>query len=504
MVGKLNNQFVKIIVDTGSVYNVVGLSQTLDRKQSMVKMLRAAGGHLIPVLGSTALSITIDTWTTEIAALVVPDLPCDIILGIQFLVKNQAVIDFNEKIITFWSDIKINFNPCNEEKIDAPLDRLCAHLYPTRESTCAVLKEFPYAREAIINNITDKFILSDDVIVPGNAEIICRLNGSSEINVNNNISIHSDVKEKLGVGVLNLCPHESEVGIWTAKIKNISRTVPRKLFKHTALAYNAFNTNTYPYNNQSIDIMVMEDEGTTAHNINNELTSEQQEALEKLINEFSDIFAWHSKQIGLTDIVEHEIHTGDAAPIHQRPYRVSHKEREIIQQQVKEMLDDNIIRPSFGTWSSPVVLVKKKDNTWRFCVDYRKLNAVTKSDVYPLPVIEDILSYLGDSKYFTSLDLFSGYWQVPIKECDKVKTAFITPDGHFEFNVLSFGLCSAPATFQHLADTVFRDLKWKEVLIYLDDVIIYSKTFEEHLIRLRHVFERLRTANLTLKPSKCL
>lgn len=150
-----------------------------------------------------------------------------------------------------------------------------------------------------------------------------------------------------------------------------------------------------------------------------------------------------------------------------------------------------------------MVLVKKKDGSWRFCVDYRKVNAITHKDVYPLSIIDDILTYLGEATFFTNLDLFSGYWQIPIREQDKEKTAFVTPDGHYEFNVLSFGLCSAPATFQQMADIVFKDLKWKEILIYLDDIIVFSKTFEEHLTRLRKVFDRLRRAKLTLKPSKC-
>lgn len=130
-----------------------------------------------------------------------------------------------------------------------------------------------------------------------------------------------------------------------------------------------------------------------------------------------------------------------------------------------------------------MVLVKKKDDTYRFCVDYRKLNAVTKKDVYPLPVIDDLFSYLRGARYFSTLDLYSGYWQVGVKENSKEKTAFVCPEGLYQFEVLPFGLCNAPSTFQKLADTVFYDLKWKKVLIYLDDIIVFSKTFDEHLSR---------------------
>ncbi|KAK8786810.1 hypothetical protein V5799_023415 [Amblyomma americanum] len=167
------------------------------------------------------------------------------------------------------------------------------------------------------------------------------------------------------------------------------------------------------------------------------------------------------------------------------------------------MLNDGIIQPSNSPWSSPVVLVKKKDGTLRFCVDYRKLNSVTKKDVYPLPCIDDSLDRLRQAKYFSSVDLRSGYWQIEVDERDREKTAFVTPDGLYEFRVLPFGLCCAPATFQRMMDTVLTGLKWQTCLVYLDDVIIFSTTFSEHLQRLRVVLEAVLSAHLTLKPQKC-
>lgn len=152
-----------------------------------------------------------------------------------------------------------------------------------------------------------------------------------------------------------------------------------------------------------------------------------------------------------------------------------------------------------------VVLVKKKDGKVRFCVDYRKLNNVTKKSNYPIPQKDEILTYLHGAKYFTTLDMFSGYWQVPMDEASKQYTAFVAQGhGQYECNVLPFGLTNAPATFQHLADQVFQGIKWKEILIYLDDIIIFSTTLEEHLEKLEKVFQRLRDANLTLKLGKCM
>ena len=167
------------------------------------------------------------------------------------------------------------------------------------------------------------------------------------------------------------------------------------------------------------------------------------------------------------------------------------------------MLDNDVIQPSKSPWSSPVVLRHKKDGSIRFCIDYRDLNHVTKKDVYPLPRIDDALHALGRAKYFSTFDLASGYWQVPIDKKDREKTAFICHKGLYEFKVMPFGLCNAPGTFQRYMDLVFAGINWVSMLVYLDDIIVFSSSFEEHLIHLEKVFKRISNANLKLKASKC-
>lgn len=167
------------------------------------------------------------------------------------------------------------------------------------------------------------------------------------------------------------------------------------------------------------------------------------------------------------------------------------------------MLDNGIIEPSKSAWSSAIVLVPKKDGSTRFCVDYRKLNEVTIKDAYPLPRVDDCLDSLANSKWFSSMDLNSGFWQVGMAEDHKEKTAFSTSLGLFHFKVMPFGLCNSPSTLSRLLEDVLRGLQWEECLLYMDDIIVPGSTFAEALQRLENIFERLRDANFKLKPSKC-
>ena len=234
-----------------------------------------------------------------------------------------------------------------------------------------------------------------------------------------------------------------------------------------------------------------------------EINFDEKSRLIKLINEYSDVFAYKENDRGQTHLVEHTIETKDALPIKQRAYKQAFVERTKTREMTNNLLNEGIIQHSSSPWSSPIVLVKKKDGATRFCVDYRLLNSVTKKDNYPLPRIDDALDRLNGAKYFSSMDCDQAYYQVPVKPADKEKTAFITPDGLFEFNYMPFGLCNAPATFQRLIDVILGRLKWTIALVYLDDIIVYSRTFDEHIVNLSLVFAALKKAGLKLKPSKC-
>ena len=233
--------------------------------------------------------------------------------------------------------------------------------------------------------------------------------------------------------------------------------------------------------------------------IGTQLNNCQRNELEQLLSEFRSTL---QNRPGHTNIVEHRISIGTARPIKLPPYRIPHAYRETVQKEVHEMLNDGIIERSKSEWAAPIVLIKKKDGSLRLCVDYRRMNAVTQTDAYPMPRIDDLIDRLGKGKYITTLDLTRGYWQVPVAEEDQHKTAFATPFGLYQFRVMPFGLCGAPATFQRMMDHMLEGLE-DFTAAYLDDLVIYSETWEDHLRHVRSVLRTLKEAGLTAKPQKC-
>ena len=234
-----------------------------------------------------------------------------------------------------------------------------------------------------------------------------------------------------------------------------------------------------------------------------EVDEQQKSQIRELLEDNVEVFATAENPYGHTDLVQHDIITTTEIPIKQAVRRPPFHMKEAANKEVSKMLDAGIIEPSNSPWASPVVLVKKKDGTLRYCIDYRKLNSVTQKDSYPLPRIDDSLDSLGNAKYFSTLDLASGYWQIGLSEKAKLKSAFCSTSGLYQFRVMPFGLTNAPATFQRLMERVLAGLQWNICLVYIDDIIIFSRTVDEHIQQLQTVFDRLKHAKLKLKPKKC-
>ena len=234
-----------------------------------------------------------------------------------------------------------------------------------------------------------------------------------------------------------------------------------------------------------------------------ELSAEQTHKVCETILDYPEGFVVPGGKTGRTEVADHGVDVQGNSPSKQRYKPWPLAKQQAADEQVRKMLDDDIIEPSDSPWASPAVLVTKRDGSIRFCVDYRRVNSLTKKDAYPLPRIDDTLNTLGGAEWFCTMDLASGYWQVKMREEDKPKTAFVTRMGLFQFKVMPFGLTNAPATFQRLMDTVLKGLQWQRCLVYLDDIIIFGKTFDDTLQNLRMVMDRLKAAGLKLKASKC-
>ena len=232
--------------------------------------------------------------------------------------------------------------------------------------------------------------------------------------------------------------------------------------------------------------------------------AEIKEKLRDLIRDYRDVFSLPSDPLGTAVGVEHRIDIGDAKPFKISPYKIAPHKLEAVREEIREMLEKGVIVPSKSPFSSPIVMVPKKDGSNRMCIDYRKLNDLTVKDAYPLPRIGQTIDALQGAGVFSSLDLASGYWQIPVAAEDRHKTAFCTPDGGlYECLKMPFGLTNAPPTFQRNMNDIFKEDLYKHVLIFLDDVLTFSKTPEEHLEHLEKVFIVLRKAGLRLKPKKC-
>ena len=233
------------------------------------------------------------------------------------------------------------------------------------------------------------------------------------------------------------------------------------------------------------------------------LKPDEIDVLRELLIEHNEAFSKGDDDLGHFSAIQHNIDTGDAIPIKQRMRRTPLGYAEEEKEHLDKLLDAKVIEPSESEWASPSVLVRKKDGSVRWCIDMRKLNNVTVKDRFPLPLIEECVDALGGCKYFSTLDMASGYYQLKVSEEDRPKTAFVTKYGLFQFQRMPFGLCNAPATFCRAMALVLRGLSWSTVIAFLDDVIVLGKSFEEHANNLKEVLGRFRGYGMKLKPKKC-
>ena len=231
------------------------------------------------------------------------------------------------------------------------------------------------------------------------------------------------------------------------------------------------------------------------------LDKDSQRRLRRMLSAYAEM--WDGKLGEIQDAKHHVTRRKDAKPFRINPYRTDPSGRAEIRKAITAMKEDGVIRDAKSEWASPVVLIPKPDGSMQFCLDYRRLNEITVKDSYPLPRMEDCLDSLGEAKYFTTLDCNSGYWQIPVLEEERSKTAFTCHEGCFEFCRIPFGLCNAPATFQRKVDMMLSGYRWRTCLVYLDDIIVFSNTKEDHFTHVRENLTILKEAGFSMKLRKC-
>ncbi|MGC8821243.1 MAG: reverse transcriptase domain-containing protein, partial [Fervidobacterium sp.] len=459
-----------LTIDTGASHSIIRSDMVSDNVVPLSGVrLRTATGENAAVVGTVNLRVCIGNSVFD-HEFIVANIIDEIIIGMDFMASHGIVLDMKEMMMKLGN-------------VDIPLNS-------------------GYSPETEIKQI----LVSNDEVLPPNAESIVWIN-KKEISGANRLCLIEPTNNIRDIMVGKTLVNFSYNNAIPIRVMNLSKN-PKILKKGTEIAKCSgieavMNTDVkLPIHSNSRDSSDFDMSGILQQ-FSNRLSKSENRKAQALLKKYASLFQPDTSRNGKPSIVKHQINTGEARPIRQAPRSIPLAKRDEVKNLIDEMERNGVIEPSSSPWSSPVVLVKKKDGTTRFCVDYRKLNDVTKKDSYPLPRIDDTLDTLAGSKWFSTLDLKSGYWQVDIEKSDREKTAFSVGNGLWQFTVMPFGLCNAPATFERLMERVLSGLHWKACLVYLDDIIVVGRSFEEHLSNLEKVFQRISRARLTLNPKKC-
>ena len=466
MEGMMNGKCCQFTLDTGASRTVVS-ERRLDSiekrrvRENVDLALSTATGQRIPIRGETTVAFKIGS-TLYWQKVIIADITDDCIIGLDFLRNYECTIDIKQGVL-YHGNEEIPIKGGIFGKVLCLKDTI---LNPRSQTLVPVVlprdKEGRPCRCAVIERET-----SDTAWIPARTLV-----GNSQIAM---VPVFNprDYKQIVRKGTVI---GKSEEVAWLRKCEEGKKTVA---------------------GSQDTNIQKL------LEGCKDNLNKLQLIKVRNFLLRYANLFSKNDGDIGRTGLVKHKIDTGNTIPIRQRPRRIPFAREQEVEDMIRDMKENGVIEPSSSPWCSPVVLVKKKDGSTRFCVDYRRLNDVTKKDSYPLPRIDDTLDSLCGMTWFSTLDLKSGYWQVDLDPQDKEKTAFSTGKGLWQFKTMPFGLCNAPATFERLMEHVLAGMLGETCLVYLDDIIIMGRSFEDHFQKLEKVFEKLQSANLKLSPKKC-
>lgn len=481
----INGQHIVAYVDTGSKLNIMSLKKAQEL-QLVVEpsnvVMKGFGGAYSRSLGSCELVLSIDdvclTGSVEITNYKLTDI--DMIVGQTMINQDNVSLIITKNYVKFIPTCNLSF-----ELSDIQLDsRDFDSKFPVYLKSQAIIpRQSSMFVEVYVNDIYDLGCKREHTLLTNSVWV--QIGGTSYHIPETLINLIGSHLKVTNVG-------NDDISWPSNKILTRATIIDQEKVNADSsyvLAVDSCNSNKCSEIKLS-DIDVGDLEGDETLQLLN------------LLNEFSHTFAHDSRDLGCTDLIRMHIQTVTDRPVFRKPYRLSHKENEIVNEKIRDLLDAGIIRESSSDYASPVVLVKKKGGDYRLCVDYRALNACTVKDRYPLPHIEDQVTRLSGKTFFTTLDLAQGYYQVPLNEESIGKTAFVTPSGQYEFLKMPFGLANAPAVFSRLIQLTLGKVS-QDIALYLDDVMIPTSTTHEGLKLLRQVLQLLTDANLKLNLKKC-
>ena len=476
--GKVNNLNCDFVIDTGRIIHPDLLPS--DKRHDLLPAsgcsLRTVTGEKAHILGTVELTLTIGT-TRTIHKMWVADIRDSCILGMDFLEPQNCLINLGERTLR----IRDEEMPLKKAQQDS--SRVCCRVIldqtvslPPRSETL-----IPVIVEGLQSDVGQWGVLGPKEEA---LETDGLLTGRTLVDLS---------QPTVPVRIMNLADGERKIkcGSIVAVCEPVQSVLTQRDSSETSVLEPSADRELPGH---LTDLFERSSVGLDFH---------QKEQLHSLLCDFANLFSSRTQDLGCTDQVQHRIHTGDAIPIRQPACRLPPIKMKEAMKAIDEMQKGGIVEPSSSPWASPIVLVRKKDGSTRFCVDYRKFNQVTRKDSYPLPRIDDTLEGLAGAKWFSSLDLKSGYWQVEMHPDDKEKTVFTACRGLWQFCVMLFGLCNAPTTFERLMEQVLAGLPLSICLIYLDDILVPAQTFEDGISNLRTIFQHLQVAKVKLSPQKC-
>lgn len=476
---RVNGKSTLALVDTGSELSLA--PRALVRSTNIhpsSQVLHAANGSVIHVIGETMLNCQMGDYRFRVPCLVTEQVS-EVIFGLTWLENQQAQWNFSKR--------RIEIRGRSFPLVSQPNRGKCRKVMVARDVQVPPLSEMDIDAYAVIPNLrtectswaTTPRVLESGLVVAGTL--------LPEQGMEFMVRVLNPTAEQIRLRRGQQCPTE-EVVVNELMSGNSAGT--------QCAVIQSMKSMITPSDNTSVLTPLWE-------NVAEDVPSEGKEQLKSLILERRQAFSLNESDLGHTDLLEHEIDTGTEAPVRQPLRRQPLTLLPVIDEQVSQMLDQGLIEPANSAWSSNVVLVKKKDGSPRFCIDYRALNAKTRKDAYPLPLISESLDALAGSRWFSTFDLRAGYHQMSVHPKDRHKTAFVTRRGSYQFRVLPFGLCNSPATFARMMNLAMTGLNYDICLIYLDDIIVFANDLPTHLERLRQLLDRLLKVGLKLKPSKC-